>query len=71
MVRFGKIISVDPRGQYAVIRENTPKAIEFLVMSSELAGIKVNKFADVSFVRDTDFSSNVAMLVKVHRLAGA
>lgn len=69
MIRFGTVIEVNRKLNYAVIRENTPHATHFVVLPSELvkAGQLTNQ-SQVCFKRDPDFFVNVAQTLKLVRL---
>jgi len=69
MVRFGTVIEVNRKLNYAVIRENTPHARQFVVLPSELVKVgQLTNQSQVCFKRDADFIANVAQSLKIVRL---
>ncbi len=68
MIRFGTVIEVNRKLNYAVIRENTPHAIRFVVLPSELVKVQLSNQSQVCFKRDADFMANVAQSLKIVRL---
>jgi hypothetical protein len=68
MIRFGTVIEVNRKLNYAVIRENTPHATHFVVLPSELVKVNIANHSQVCFKRDSDFIANVAQSLKIVRL---
>jgi hypothetical protein len=70
VIRFGTIINIDRKFGFAIIRENTPAANEFIVLNSELLKVpSIDRFCQVTFYRDSEFvCKHVAKTLGVIRL---
>lgn len=69
MVRFGKIISIDRKQNFAMIQDKT--GLKYIVLSSQLKQTGFVQLNDLVVFRvDTDFNAPVACDVVVDRHAG-
>lgn len=66
MVLYGRIIEVDIKTGSGIIQDERGR--EYVFLADECGGILPPKYTTVTFIRDRDFKTPVASLIRIDQL---